>query len=149
MDTSSECQPQVALRRKKSAAERRAQQLRSDTRALQRLVSGLRELRTHRGSSLSLVGEQLHGLIMVHMACPRAVDVPIPVFRPRRTPMDTAGMGEEDRKLKRADSDPQSSSGAQQSGERASGSADQLSGERASGSPADWLVHIWQRRSSP
>ena len=93
--TSSECPPQF-VRRRKSAAERRAQQLRSDTRALQRLLSGLHELHTHRGSSLCMVGVQLRGLIMHHVASPDAAAVPMPVFR-----------GSEDRKRKREEGEQQ------------------------------------------
>ena len=43
-------------RRKKSAAERRAQQKRADARSLQRLLSGLLGVQEHRGGGLQKVG---------------------------------------------------------------------------------------------
>ena len=46
-------------RRKKAAADRRAQQLRSDTRMLQRIVRGCTSIHDHRGNSLSAVGKLL------------------------------------------------------------------------------------------
>ena len=53
--------PSVLVRsvRRKSAAERRAQQLRSDARCLQKLLGGLLEVQGHRGNQLSKVGKSL------------------------------------------------------------------------------------------
>ena len=57
--------PSVLVRsvRRKSAAERRAQQLRSDTRCLQRLLGGLLDVDAHRGNQLSRVGRSLLGVL--------------------------------------------------------------------------------------
>ena len=49
--------------RRKSAAERRAQQLRSDARCLQKLLGGLLDVQGHRGNQLSKVGKSLLGVI--------------------------------------------------------------------------------------
>ena len=46
-------------RRKKTSAERRSQQLRSDARSMHRLLAGLLEVETHRGNELSKVGRGL------------------------------------------------------------------------------------------
>ena len=46
-------------RRRKSAAERRSQQVRSDARSMHRLLAGLLEVEMHRGNELSKVGRGL------------------------------------------------------------------------------------------
>ena len=51
--------PGAADRRRKSAAERRAQRRRSEARMASRLVAGLESLRAHRGCDLSAAGRTL------------------------------------------------------------------------------------------
>ena len=71
-------------RRKKSASERRAQKLRSDARALQRVLQGLCSIKEHRGSQLTRVGGILREAIQISMASPQAEELPMPVFAQRR-----------------------------------------------------------------
>ena len=52
-----------APRRRKTAKERRAQRLRSEARAMQRLLHGLMDLQVHRGSQLSRVGVALRDVL--------------------------------------------------------------------------------------
>ena len=49
----------VCVRRRKTAAERRAQRQRSDARLVSRLIAGLSSIRGHRGCALSQVGAHL------------------------------------------------------------------------------------------
>ena len=50
-------------RRRKSAAERRAQRARADSRALQRVLTGLRDVHEHRGCQLSRAGRVFHDIL--------------------------------------------------------------------------------------
>ena len=59
-------------RRKKTACERRAQQLRSDTRCSLRLLRGLSSLDEHRGSQLGILGTALRGVLSAGFARPQA-----------------------------------------------------------------------------
>jgi hypothetical protein len=52
------------LRRSKTAAERRAQRLRSEARALQRVLTGITEVANHGGRQLMRVGGLLRELLL-------------------------------------------------------------------------------------
>eukprot|EP00929_Paragymnodinium_shiwhaense_P042206 TRINITY_DN21879_c0_g2_i1.p1 TRINITY_DN21879_c0_g2~~TRINITY_DN21879_c0_g2_i1.p1 ORF type:complete len:288 (-),score=17.42 TRINITY_DN21879_c0_g2_i1:325-1188(-) len=54
------------IRRRKTARERKEQQLRSDARMMLRLVRGLMDVQSHRGSQLGLVGDKLRAALSPH-----------------------------------------------------------------------------------
>ena len=57
-------------RRKKTASERRAQQVRSDSRSLQKLLTGHLEVHSHRGEQITLVGTDLLQVLLKRVSPP-------------------------------------------------------------------------------
>ena len=69
-----DCSQPPLERRKKSAAERRSQKRRSETRLLQKLLGGLLDVHGHRGNQLSKVGKSL--LEVIQRSAPESTQSP-------------------------------------------------------------------------